>query len=142
MAADILTNLVTSVGVDFTNPITLAINIIVSTIIGGIVLLILVEIIGKKFSEEVHPVNAFLVVLIINLINILGVLGFITPYISFIPFLPVILPVLVWIILIKLFFSEMSILHAIIVGVIGWLLSIFLIPYLVGIASGFIPSFG
>ena len=142
MAADILTNLVTSVGVDFTNPITLAINIIVSTIIGGIVLLILVEIIGKKFSEEVHPMNAFLVVLIINLINILGVLGFITPYISSIPFLPVILPVLVWIILIKLFFSEMSIMHAIIVGVIGWLLSIFLIPYLVGIASGFIPSFG
>lgn len=142
MAADILTNLVTSVGVDFTNPITLAINIIVSTIIGGIVLLILVEIIGKKFSEEVHPVNAFLVVLIINLINILGVLGLITPYISFIPFLPVILPVLVWIILIKLFFSEMSILHAIIVGVVGWLLSIFLIPYLVGIASGFMPSFG
>ena len=142
MAADILTNLVTSLGVDFTNPITLAINIIVSTIIGGIVILILVEIIGKKFSENVHPVNAFLVVLIINLINFLGVLGFITPYISFIPFLPVILPVLIWIILIKLFFKEMRIIHAVIVGVVGWLLSIFLIPYLVGMASGFIPSFG
>jgi hypothetical protein len=142
MAADILTNLVTSLGVDFTNPITLAINIIVSTIIGGIVLLVLVEIIGKKFSEEVHPVNAFLVVLIINLINLLGVLAFVTPLISFIPFLPVILPVVVWIILIKLFFREMSITHAILVGVIGWLLSTFLIPYFVGIASGFIPSFG
>jgi hypothetical protein len=141
MAADFLTNLVTSLGVDFTNPIALAINVIVSTIIGGIVLLVLVEIVGKKFSEEVHPANAFLVVLIINLINILGVLGFITPYISFIPFLPVILPVLIWIILIKVFFKEMSILHAVIVGVVGWLLSIFLIPYLVGIASGFIPSF-
>jgi hypothetical protein len=142
MAADILTNLVTSLGVDFMSPITLAINVIVSTIIGGIVLLILVEIIGKKFSEEVHPANAFLVVLIINLINILGILGFITPYISFVPFVPVILPVLIWIVMIKLFFKEMSILHAVIVGVIGWLLSIFLIPYLVGIASGFIPSFG
>ncbi|MEE9323498.1 MAG: hypothetical protein V3U72_03040 [Candidatus Aenigmarchaeota archaeon] len=142
MAADILTNLVTSLGVDFTNPITLAINVIVSTIIGGIVFLILVEIIGKKFSEEVHPVNAFLVVLIINLVNFLGVLGFIIPYISFVPFLPVILPVLIWIILVKVFFKEMSILHAVILGVVGWLLSIFLIPYLVGIASGFIPSFG
>ncbi|MCK4531579.1 MAG: hypothetical protein KAT94_01820 [Candidatus Aenigmarchaeota archaeon] len=142
MAADILTNLVTSLGVDFTNPITLAINVIVSTIIGGIVLLILVEIIGKKFSEEVHPANAFLVVLIINLVNLLGVLGFIVPYISFIPFLPVILPVLIWITLIKLFFKEMGITHAILVGVVGWLLSIFLIPYLVGMASGFIPSFG
>ena len=141
MAADILTNLVTSLGMDFTNPITLAINIIVSTIIGGIVLLILVEIIGKKFSEEVHPANAFLVVLIINLINLLGILAFVVPYISFIPFLPVALPVLVWIILIKLFFRDMSIIHAVIVGVIGWVLSIFLVPYLVGIASGFIPSF-
>ena len=142
MAADFLTNLVTSLGVDFTSPVTIAINIIISTIIGGIVLLILVEIFGKKFSEEVHPVNAFLVVLIINLINILGVLAFITPYISFIPYIPVILPVLVWILLIKIFFKEMSILHAVILGVIGWLLSIFIIPYLVGIASGFIPSFG
>lgn len=139
--ADFLTNLVTSLGVNFANPITLAINIILSTIIGGIVLLILVEIIGKKFSEEVHPANAFLVVLIINLINILGVLAFITPYISFVPFLPVILPILIWIVMIKIFFKEMSILHAVILGVIGWLLSIFLIPYLVGIASGFIPSF-
>ena len=143
MAADFLTNLLGSVGVaDFTSPITLAINIILSTIIGGIVLLIIVEVMGKKFSEEVHPVNAFLVVLIINIINFLGVLAFITPLVSFVPFLPVILPVLVWIILIKLFFREMSFLHAVIVGIIGWVLSIFLIPYLVGIASGFIPSFG
>lgn len=142
MAADILTNLVTSLGVDFANPITLAINLILSTIVGGIVLLLLVEIVGKKSSEHVNPLNAFLVVLIINLINILGVLGFVAPYISFVPFLPVILPVLIWIVMIKAFFGEMSLMHAILVGVVGWLLSIFVIPYLVGIASGFIPSFG
>lgn len=142
MAADILTNLVTSLGVDFTNPITLAINIILSTIIGGIVLLILATVIGKKFSEEIHPANAFLVVLIINLINILGVLAFITPMISFIPFLPVILPVLIWVVLIKVFFGELNFLHAVILGVAGYFLSIFLIPILVGMTSGFIPSFG
>ncbi|MCK5023446.1 MAG: hypothetical protein KAS04_04710 [Candidatus Aenigmarchaeota archaeon] len=141
MAADILTNLVTGLGVDFASPITLVINLIVSTIIGGIVLLILVEIFGKKFSEEVQPANAFLVVLIINLINLIGVMAFIVPMISFVPFLPVLLPIIIWIVMIKLFFKEMSIVHAIMVGVIGWLLSIFLIPYIVGMASGFIPSF-
>ena len=141
MAADILTNLVTGLGVNFASPITLVINLIVSTIIGGIVLLILVEIFGKKFSEEVQPANAFLVVLIINLINLLGVMAFIVPMISFVPFLPVLLPVIIWIVMIKLFFKEMSIAHAIMVGVIGWLLSIFLIPYIVGMASGLIPSF-
>jgi len=142
MAADILTNLVTSLGLDFASPITLAINVILSTIIGGLALLLIVEIIGKKFSEEVHPANAFLVVLIINLINLLGILALVTPYISFIPFLPVILPVIIWVVLIKAFFGEMEILHAVIVGVVGWLLSIFVVPYLVGIASGFMPSFG
>jgi hypothetical protein len=142
MAADILTNLVTSLGVDFANPITLAINVIVSTIIGGIVLLILVEIVGKKFSEEVHPANAFLVALIINIINIPIIFGLISSFLSFIPFLPVILPVLIWIILIKVFFREMEITHAILVGVIGWALTMFLVPSLVGIAMGFIPSFG
>ncbi|UCC91449.1 MAG: hypothetical protein JSV39_04020 [Candidatus Aenigmatarchaeota archaeon] len=141
MAADILTNLITSLGVDFTSPITLAINVIVSTIIGGIVLLVLVEIVGKKFSEEVHPANAFLVVLIINIINLPIVMAFIGPMISFIPFLPVVLPILIWIVMIKLFFKEMSFLHAIIVGGIGWGLSIVLVPLLVGVASGFIPSF-
>lgn len=142
MAADVLTNLVTSVGVDFANPVTLAINLIISTIVGGLVLLVLVMVIGREFSEEVHPANAFLVVLIINLVNLLGVLGFVVPYISFIPFLPVLLPVLVWIALVKIFFGGMKLTHAIILGVAGYLLSIFLIPVLVGFASGFVPSFG
>jgi hypothetical protein len=140
--ADILTSLVSSLGVSFANPITLAINIILSTIVGGIVLLLLVEVVGKKFSEEVNPINAFLVVLIINLINLLGVMGILIGILSFVPFLPMILPVLIWIAMIKLFFKEMSFSHAVIVGVIGFALSIFLVPYIVGMAMGFIPSFG
>jgi hypothetical protein len=142
MAADALTNLVGSLGVDFGHPITLAINLILSTIIGGIVLLLLVEVFGKKFKEKIHPINAFVVVLIINLINLLGVTGFIMPYISFIPFLGMILPALIWIVLIKLFFKEMKFSHALMVGIIGYVLSMFLIPVLVGMASGFVPSFG
>jgi hypothetical protein len=64
------------------------------------------------------------------------------PYISFIPFLGMILPALIWIVLIKLFFKEMKFSHALMVGIIGYVLSMFLIPVLVGMASGFVPSFG
>ena len=140
--ADVLTNLVGSLGIDFQHPITLALNLLLSTLVGGIVLLVLVEVFGMKFKEKVHPVNAFLVVLIINIVNLLGVTALILPYISFVPFMSAILPVLIWIILIKLFFREMKFTHAIVVGVVGWLLSMMLIPYLVAMASGFVPSLG
>lgn len=140
--ADALTNLIGSLGVNFANPLTLGINLILSTIVGGVVLLLLVEIFGMKFKESVQPVNAFLVVLIINIINLLGVTALILPYISFLPFIGVLLPVIIWIVLIKIFFKEMKITHAILVGIVGWLTSMLLIPYLVGIASGFVPSFG
>jgi hypothetical protein len=142
MASDILTNLVTSLGNNLANPIPLAITLILSTLIGGIVLLILVEILGKKFKEKIHPANAFLVVLIINIINQLGIIALISPFISFIPMVTWILPALIWIVLIKMFFKEMKFTHAILVGIIGFILSMLLIPYLVGMASGFVPSFG
>jgi len=133
MATDILGTL-TSLSND---PIGLAINILLSTLIGGIVLLVLVEIIGKKFSEKINPINAFLAMLVINIINFLGILGFLTPYISGIPFLYMILPVVVWIVLMKVFFRDMKIMHAVLVGIIGYFLSIFVIPMIVGMAMGF-----
>lgn len=142
MAADALTNLVGSLGISFSNPITLAINLILSTLIGGIVLLLLVQVLEMKFKEKVKLVNAFIVVLIINLVNLLGVTALIMPYISFIPFLGIILPALIWVLVIKIFFREMKFSHALIVGLAGYFISIFVVPYLVGIASGFVPSFG
>ena len=141
MAADVLTTLVTSMGNNFANPIMLAINLILSTIIGGVVLLVLVEVFGKKFKEKVHPANAFLVVLIINIVNLLGIMALISPFISFIPMVTWIAPALIWIILIKLFFKEMKFTHAILVGIVGFVLSIFLIPSLIGMASSFVPAF-
>jgi hypothetical protein len=138
MAVDFLTDFVSDLGVGFADPITLAINIIMSTIIGGIVLLILLEIVGKHFSEEVRPTNAFLLVLVINIINLPVIFGLLTSFASFIPFLPVILPVLIWIILVKFFFKELAITHAVLVGIVGYLLTLFLIPYLIGMAMGFL----
>ncbi len=139
MAADFLTDFVSNLGVGFGDPITLGINVILSTIIGGIVLLILLEIVGKHFSEEVRPVNAFLLVLVINIINLPVIFSLLTQFASFVPFLPVILPVLIWIILVKFFFRELAMSHAVLVGVIGYLLTIFVVPYLIGLAMGFLP---
>ena len=139
MAVDFITDFVSNLGVDFSNPIGLAINIILSTIIGGIVLLVIVEIVGKKDSIEIKPTNAFLAVLLINIINLPFITAFILPLISFVPFVPMLLPLLVWIMMIKLLFRGMPILHAIIVGVVGYALSIFLIPYLVALAGGYLP---
>ncbi len=140
MAADFLTEMISSLGVSFANPVALAINIILSTIIGGIVLLIIVEIIGKHYSENVKALNAFIVVLVINIINLPIIFGLISSFLAFVPFLGVILPVLIWIILVKMFFKEMSFLHAIIVGVIGWVVTMFIVPYLIGMVMGFLPA--
>jgi hypothetical protein len=118
--------------------LTVGINIILSTIIGGLILLLLVEILGKEWGESVHPVNAFFVVLVINIVNIIGIIGFLS---AIVPVGSLIIPFLVWVILIKVFFSDMPWKHAAIAGILGYLLSIFLVPYIIGFVSGFLPSF-
>jgi hypothetical protein len=50
-----------------------------------------------------------------------------------------VLPLVVWFLLIKIFFSEMNILHAFLVSVIFFVLSMLVIPYLVSLVAGFIP---
>lgn len=126
----------------YTYWIGMGVNILLSTIIGGIVLIIILEIFSKAFKEPVKPANAFLAVLVVNLINMVGIMGFLLPYIMGVPYLVMILPLLIWIILIKAFFGELSILHAVVVGVIFFLITLFVLPMLTGIVMGFIPSFG
>lgn len=126
----------------YTYWIGMAINLIISTIIGGIILIIILEIFSKKFNEPVKPANAFLVVLLVNIINIVGILGFLLPYLVAVPYLALILPLIMWIVFIKAFFGELSILHAILVAVIFYVITIFILPYLTAIIMGFIPSFG
>jgi hypothetical protein len=114
-------------------------NIIVSTIIGGIVLLLIVKILGAKWGENVSAKGAFLAVFFVNLINIFGVIGIIGTYISFFPPLLLILPLLIWIGIFKLLFSEMSAAHLIITAVIGYFVSIFAVPYLLAIVLPLLP---
>lgn len=117
------------------NWIALAINLILSTIVGGLVILILLAIVTKKTNEKVNLANAFLMVLIINLINIFGIIALMS---GFLGSIAILLPIIIWILFMKLFFSEMSWPHILIVGIVGYGLSIFVIPTLVGIVSGYV----
>ncbi len=115
---------------------SLGINLIISTLVGGIVILILLEVISKAWGERVKPVNAFLLVLVINIINLLGVMAFVAPYV---PYAGYVLPIIVWIVLVKVFFGEMKLTHAIITGIVGYIISILLIPNLISMVSAYLP---
>jgi hypothetical protein len=122
--------------------IGLGVDLILSTIIGGIVLMLILEIFSHKFGENIRPANAFLVVLIANIINIFGVTGILVSFIPGLGMFYLILPVLVWIVLIKLFFGGLSLIQAAVVGVLFFVLTIVLVPLLTSYVSAFIPSFG
>ena len=118
--------------------LSLGINLILSTIVGGIIIAILLAIFSKAWKEQVKYQNAFLMVLLINLVNLFGVLAFISPSV---PAAGLVIPLLVWIGLTKAFFSDLSWKHALVTGAVGYVVSIFLIPNLVGLASGYLPRF-
>jgi len=128
----------TSQGFDYW--IGLGVNIIVSTIIGGIVLAIILSIFSKKFGLSVQMGNVFLLVLIVNAINFFGIMGLILVFVPSISFIGIILPVLIWIILLKLFF-KMRFIHAVIIGVVFYFLTLAVIPYIAAIVMGYIPRF-
>ncbi len=122
--------------------ITLGINLVLSTIVGGILLAIVLEVFSRKFNEPVSAGNAFLAVLVVNIINLVGVMGLLIPFTSAIPLSTIIVPLLVWIGVIKLFFGELSFMHAAVIGIVFFAVTLFAVPALVGMLGGFIPSFG
>jgi len=126
--------------------INLAIGIILSTIIGGIVLIVILQVFSKIFKEEIsESQNAFVIVLIVSIVNYFGILGIVAPLLAMVPvvgaFIGVLLPLLIWIALLKSFFGGMPWLHILIIAVVFYGLTIFLIPMLVGMLAVYIPSF-
>lgn len=121
---------------NLSNPITLGLNIILSTLIGGIVFLIVVKLISKSFHENAKSWHAFVVVFVINLINMFGLINLV-PVISAAP--AFVIQVIIWIVLSKLAFMDLSFKHAIVVGIVGFIVSMLILPYLVGIASYYLP---
>jgi len=122
--------------------ISIGINLILSTIVGGIILVIILEVFSHRFGESVNPENAFLFVLVVNIINIVGLMGLLLPYVAAIPFAELILPALVWIGLFKIFFSGLSIFHTIIIGIVFYAITIMAVPIMVAYLGNLIPAFG
>lgn len=120
----------------FESWITLGVNIILSTIVGGAVLAFIAVIIGKKYNEEVNAGSAFLMSIVVNAINFFGVIGILG---SFVPMLGLFLPLLVWIALSKFFFSGMRFTHTLIIAVIGFALTIFVVPSLTASLMTMLP---
>lgn len=134
MAAEELISNVLSI-VNLANPLVSVTTLILSTVIGGIVFLLVLAVLSKKFSDNVKLRNAFIVVFFITLINLIGVLKLI-PYINIIPVLAI--QVVIWIIFTKLAFRGMAISHALIAGIVGWAITSFVVPTLVTLAFSFI----
>ncbi len=141
-ALSILNAFLESLQLNFSNPVGLAINLILSTIVGGIVILVVVELFAKKFSEEIKAVNAFLLVFVASLVQLLGIVPLLGELLTMLPMvglLVVVLPIIVWIVLVKLFFRHLHMLHAALIGIVCYFLTLYVIPILVGMVSGFIP---
>jgi len=141
-ALSVLNGFLQSLQLNFSNPVGLVINLILSTIVGGIVILIVAELFAKKFSEEIKAVNAFILVLVASLVQLLGIVPLLGQFLIMLPMvglLLVVLPVIVWIVLVKIFFSKLHILHAALLGVVCYFLTLYVIPILVSMVSGFVP---
>jgi len=128
--------------INFSNPIGLGVSIILDTVISGIMILIIVEIFAKKYKEGVKPSHAFIVSLVITIINILGIVPLLGGMLTTLPFaaiLVMVLPIIVWIVVVKLSFKELKISHVAIISVVCYLLSIYVIPMVMGMVAGMIP---
>jgi len=118
--------------------LNLGITLILSTLIGGILLIVLAKLLGKWVGNISHYSHAFMVVLVINMINFFGILGLLLGFLIVVPWLGLLLPVLVWIALLKLFFGELNFKGAVILGIISYLVSMLLLGTLVSLAGSFI----
>ena len=126
-------------GLNFGDPIGMAVNLILSTIVMGIVIIVLTKVIARGPDEDIAPTHAFMLALLINIVNMPIFSGLIYGYISFIPFIGIIFPLIVWILGIKMFFKDVHIIHAVVIGVIGFVLSLLVIPSIISLLMGFIP---
>jgi hypothetical protein len=116
---------------NFGDPIGLLFNLIISTVAGGLIFMAVVKILEVKLGDNVGLMRPFLVVFVINIINMLGIIGIIMPFLDALPYVKliiIVLPALIWIMLTKVLIPDMNITHALLIGIIGYALSIFFFP--------------
>ena len=117
---------------------TIIVNLVLSTVIGGVLLIVVLGVFNRIYGEMLDYKRAFLVVFIVNLINLVGIVGLLTPFIAGIPFIGLILPLIIWVVVLKVFFEDMSFLHTLIVGAAFFAVTIIAIPYVVGLVATYI----
>ncbi len=121
---------------------SLIITLLVSTLVGGIVFLIVIKLVAKKLHDNISVPKAFLAILAINIINLPIVWGTTIQAVASVPFALTVLPFLpflIWLIVLKGVFGNVRLSHVFLIALIGYILSIFVIPYLVFFARNFIP---
>lgn len=136
---DAIFNLATGSG--FGTWINMGITLIASTIVGGIVLILILSTFGKAWHERIPVARAFLVILAINLITQLGIVGLISGFVPGGGMALHIVSLLLWIGLIKVFFSAMRTSHAAVVGIVGYVVNLIIVPMLMGYVLGIVPAF-
>lgn len=129
-----LNQLASTQGLDYW--ISLGVNLILSTIVGGIILIIVIAFFNRRYGGVNQPGKTFFVVLIINFINFFGFLGIILPLIVGMPILGLILPILVWIIILTLVFHDLHFIHNIIIGIIAYVVTLSIVPYITSLVTG------
>ena len=120
----------------------LLINLIISTLVGGLVFFIVVKLIASKLGDNVGLTRVFLAVFVINLISLPIIWGLTISAITVIPFVGIIfplLPFLIWLLVVKVSFGDMAWSHVFIVTIIGYVLSIYVVPTLVWSIRGLLP---
>lgn len=118
------------------------VNLALSTIVGGVVFLIITKLIARKFHESVGLKQVMMVMFLINIINIPVVWGFTLQQVSSMPLLSSVypfLPLIVWFVVVKLVFSGMKISHSLLVSILGYILSLLVIPIIVLSVRAFLP---
>lgn len=116
--------------------LSFGIGLLLSTIVSGLLFVLVLYFVGKEWHEGTNPAYAFLVVFIINAVSRLGViqsllspLGYLGINLGFL---------LLWILLSKLFFREMEMKHAAILGALGFVANYIAIVYVLPSFQAFI----
>ncbi|MFH1294664.1 MAG: hypothetical protein ABIH90_01845 [Candidatus Aenigmatarchaeota archaeon] len=114
------------------------VNFLINILVGGIILVAILEIFGHHWGEHINPVNAFFAVFIATLINMFGITGILSSLLPLGYYGAVVLSVVVWFVLIKAFFSDLEIKHAGIVSIVVVVANMLILPSIMGFVLGFL----
>jgi len=116
----------------------IGVSFLLNVLVGGIVLVVILELLGHHWGEHINPINAFFAVFISSLIAMFGgvvVSGFLGSlgYYGYLLF-----SLLVWFALIKVFFRDLATKHAVLAALVVFVANMLVVPMVVGAVSGFI----